>query len=82
MILYAPIKTEKAIAGIEFGNTLSFKVNPRSNKEEIKKAVESTFNVKVISVRTHLNQKGNKVAFVRLSKESNAEEVTAKLKIA
>ncbi|HLD59930.1 MAG TPA: 50S ribosomal protein L23 [Candidatus Bilamarchaeaceae archaeon] len=82
MILLAPIKTEKAIAQVEFSNTLTFKVQKNATKEQIKKEVESLFGVKVVSVRTQITQKGYKQALVTLSKESSAEDVTTKLKMA
>lgn len=51
-ILQGPIITEKAAyAGAE-SNSVAFEVHPKATKEEIKKAVEKIFDVKVVKVRT------------------------------
>jgi large subunit ribosomal protein L23 len=51
-ILKAPIITEQSTKLIESQNRYTFKVDPKANKVEIKKAVEAIFNVKVLSVNT------------------------------
>jgi len=50
-IIYAPIITEKT-ASLEAKNKYAFKVDARANKTQIKQAIESIFNVKVLSVST------------------------------
>ncbi len=49
-ILLRPVVTEKATFLRESANQVSFFVHPRANKIEIKKAVETAFNVKVTGV--------------------------------
>lgn len=51
-ILKAPIITEQSTKLIESQNRYTFKVDRKANKIEIKKAVETIFNVKVLSVNT------------------------------
>lgn len=51
-ILIKPIITEKATADVEDFNKYGFIVNPKANKVEIKKAVEATYEVSVLKVRT------------------------------
>ena len=51
-IIFAPIITEKSAAMADNMNTYTFKVDVRANKTQIKQAVESAFNVKVVSVNT------------------------------
>ena len=51
-IIQRPLITEKSTIEREFDNTVTFQVNPRANKVQIKEAVESLFDVKVIEVRT------------------------------
>ena len=51
-ILSAPVITERSTKLIENSNLYTFKVNPKANKVEIKKAVEEIFKVEVLSVRT------------------------------
>ena len=50
-IIYAPIITEKS-AMMANENKYAFKVDPKANKTEIKQAIESIFNVKVVSITT------------------------------
>ena len=51
-IIIAPIVSEKATRENATGTTCHFKVAIDANKIEIKKAVETRFNVKVLDVRT------------------------------
>ena len=51
-ILIKPIITEKATLASESKNCYSFQVNTKSNKVEIKKAVEAAYGVSVKKVRT------------------------------
>ncbi|WP_010148669.1 50S ribosomal protein L23 [Serinicoccus profundi] len=55
-ILLSPVVSEKSYALLDQGK-YTFLVDPRANKSQIKKAVESIFDVKVSSVHT-LNRKG------------------------
>ena len=48
-IIKAPIITEKSSTLAE-GNVITFSVDPKANKVQIKQAVEKIFNVKVESV--------------------------------
>jgi large subunit ribosomal protein L23 len=73
-----PITTEKAVRLIELNNTLLFETDRKARKEEIKKDIEETFNVKVNNVNTliHLNKK---IAYVKLDKKNPAIDVATKL---
>ena len=51
-IILKPIITEKATSDSELNNRYSFVVDNKSNKIEIKKAIESYYQVNVIKVRT------------------------------
>jgi large subunit ribosomal protein L23 len=51
-ILIKPIITEKATADSELNNRYTFLVDVKANKVEIKKAVESYYDVNVSKVRT------------------------------
>ena len=55
-IILAPVVSEKSYSLIDDGK-YTFVVDPRSNKTEIKLAIEKIFDVKVASVNT-LNRKG------------------------
>ena len=51
-IIKAPVVTEKAATNASENNVYSFWVNTKSNKTEIKLAIEKLFNVKVKSLKT------------------------------
>ena len=55
-IVFAPVVSEKSYNLIDEGK-YTFIVDPRSNKTEIKNAIEKIFGVKVASVNT-INRKG------------------------
>jgi len=56
-IIFEPVVSEKSYDLVEASNTYTFIVDPRSNKTEIKLAIEKIFDVKVVSVNT-MNRKG------------------------
>ncbi|MBO3803500.1 MAG: 50S ribosomal protein L23 [Candidatus Brockarchaeota archaeon] len=76
-----PVATEKAINMIESENKIVFMVDRRATKREVKRAVEELYGVKVESVNILVTPGGKKKAFVRLSPESSAAELSMKLKI-
>ncbi len=51
-IIRRPVITEKAAAGQQYGNAHVFEVDRSATKIQVKKAVQTLFNVKVKSVRT------------------------------
>jgi large subunit ribosomal protein L23 len=51
-IIVKPIVTEKATKQSEVLNRFAFEVNKKSNKVEIKKAIEAAYGVNVLSVNT------------------------------
>jgi len=51
-IIKGPIITEKTAALTQNENTVTFSVDTKANKTQIKQAVESVFDVKVESVNT------------------------------
>ena len=77
-IVKYPLSTEKSIRSIETDNKLTFIVDKKAKKPEIKKAVEELFKVKVLKVNTLIN-KGKKKAYVRLSKDTPAIDVATQL---
>ncbi|NPA86216.1 MAG: 50S ribosomal protein L23 [bacterium] len=73
--------TEKSLRLLETQNTLTFIVDRRANKQQIKQAVEQLFGVKVEKVRTLITPENEKKAYVKLKKEYSAEEVAMKFGI-
>ena len=55
-VILSPVVSEKSYGLIDNGK-YTFVVDPRSNKTEIKLAIEKIFNVQVASINT-LNKKG------------------------
>jgi len=80
VILY-PLMTESASLMVEKENKLIFIVNLKSRKEDVKKAVEDLYEVKVAKVNILITQQGNKKAFVKLHPDYKAADVAIKLGI-
>jgi len=73
-VIIRPVVSEKSYAGLD-QNTYTFLVDKRSNKTEIKEAIQQIWDVQVTSVRT-LNRKG-KVKRRRFTKGKRADEKRA-----
>jgi large subunit ribosomal protein L23 len=78
-VLKYPHMTEKSISVVEKENKLVFIVDRRYDKEDIKKAFEEIFKVKVDSINTMITREGKKKAFIKLKKEFSAADVAVKL---
>ena len=78
-VIVRPLVTEKAVALIEKENKLTFIVDRRATKQDIKRAVEEMFQVKVEKVNTLITMKGEKKAYVKLRPEYDASEIAARL---
>jgi large subunit ribosomal protein L23 len=63
-ILKRPVTTEKSTIQKEASNQLTFEVDRRANKVEIRRAMEQIFSVKVMDVRT-MQMKGKAKRFGR-----------------
>ena len=51
-VVLGPVVTEKSVAAAERENTYTFRVAPGATKEQVKRAVEELFGVRVLGVRT------------------------------
>lgn len=58
-VIIRPVVSEKSYDLIERSNTYTFVVDRRARKEEIRRAVEVLFDVRVLRVNT-LNRKGKR----------------------
>lgn len=74
-----PLATEKAVRLMESENKLLFEIDLKAKKQEVRKAVEDLFKVKVISVNTIMTPHGKKRAYVKLSNETPAIEVATQM---
>ena len=64
-VIIKPIVTEKMTQKTESLNDYGFVVNRKANKIEIKKAVENSYGVKVLSVRTMIYRGKEKSRFTK-----------------
>jgi large subunit ribosomal protein L23 len=81
MVIEYPLLSEKAVGAIEKENKIVFIVTKNATKQQIKKAVEELYEVKVASVNTMMSMKGVKKAYVKLTPEFKAIDLATKLKI-
>ncbi|MEM3769936.1 MAG: 50S ribosomal protein L23 [Candidatus Bathyarchaeia archaeon] len=80
VILY-PLMTESASLMVERENKLVFIVDLKATKEDVKRAVEELYEVKVEKVNVIVTPKGQKKAFVKLHPDFKAADVAIKLGI-
>ena len=73
-----PIATEKAVMKIESENLLTFEVDKRKTKIEIKKEIEKTFDIKIDNLRT-LIRNNKKIVYAKLNKKYFAIDIATKL---
>lgn len=78
-IIKHPISTEKAVRLMELDNKLTFIVERKSKKMEIKKAIEEAFKVKVVKLNTLILPNGKKKAYVKLSEDTPAIDIATQL---
>ncbi|HLD84085.1 MAG TPA: 50S ribosomal protein L23 [archaeon] len=75
------LMTEKAVQLIERENKMVFVVDIKAEKDGVKKSVESMFGTPVVSVRTSIDQKRRKRAYVKFKNEGAAGDIAIKLGI-
>lgn len=73
-----PLVTEKAVMLIESQNVLTFVFGLNTTKDQIKKEIESLFDVKVEKIRV-MNRKSKKYAYVKLNAKHPAIDIATKL---
>ncbi|UNQ74188.1 50S ribosomal protein L23 [Infirmifilum sp. NZ] len=78
-VIIRPHLTEKTLRLIEQANTLTFIVDRRATKKQIKEEVERMFGVKVEKVNTLITMDGRKKAYVKLSKEYSASDIATRM---
>ncbi len=80
-VIFYPLMTESASLMVEKDNKLIFIINLKAGKEDVKKAVEQLYEVKVAKITTLITPQGQKKAFVKLTPEYKASDVAIKLGI-
>ncbi len=76
IVLY-PLMGEKATMLREKENKLSFVVAKDAGKKDIKEAIESLYNVKIVKLDSMTTTTGEKKVHVRLDPKYSAEEVAS-----
>jgi len=77
-VIHHPLLTEKSIGMIESQNTLTFITRVKSDKKQIRWAIETALEVKVKKIRTLIDSKGRKKAFVKLTKDFKASDIATR----
>lgn len=80
-VIIRPEMTEKAMKLVEYENKLIFIVSIKSNKNDIKRAIEQLYEVKVDSINTLITPKGQKKAYIKFTQEFRAEELATRIGI-
>ena len=78
-VIIRPVVSEKSYAGLE-GNRYTFLVHPEANKTEIKEAVQTIWNVRVLRVNT-IARKGKKTRY-RYTQGQRADQKRAVVTLA
>jgi large subunit ribosomal protein L23 len=78
-ILKKPLITEKLSVATEKNNVYGFVVELKANKNQIKQAVETLYNVKVLSVNTNVTPGKVKRAGKSLKKTSSYKKAFVQL---
>ena len=81
LVIVYPMMSEDTVKLIEAENKITFIVNARASKHDVRRAVEELYEVKVSRVSTLTTPEGKKKAYVKLSPESKASDLAVKLGI-
>ena len=73
--------TQDAVSLIEKENKLTFIVDLRATKADVKRAVEELYGVMVEKVNTMITPRGEKKAYVKLKPEYKAADLAVELGI-
>ena len=80
-IIIRPVVTEASLEAVDNENKLIFFVDRKANKNMIRWAVETLYDVVVVKVNTLITPDGRKKALVKLAPEYSAGEVATQLGI-
>lgn len=76
-----PLLSEDAVTLLEAENKITFIVDLRSDKHDIKRAVQELYEVRVQDVKTLITPEGEKKAFVKLTPDFKAADLAVRLGI-
>merc|ERR1712000_227143 len=78
-VVKSPLVTDMTMKKIEENNTLTFLVDARATKTQVKRAIFALYKVKTVKVNTLIRPDGAKKAYVRLAAAHDAMEVASKI---
>ncbi len=76
MLMY-PLMGEKATILRESQNRLTFIVNNKATKRDIKESIETLYDAKVVKVNVMTTSDGRKKAHIKLDPKYDAEEISS-----
>jgi large subunit ribosomal protein L23 len=80
-VIRYPLISEDAVTLIEAENKITFIVDANASKNDIRRAVEELYEVKVDHVNSVLTPEGRKKAFVKLAPDYKASDLAVRLGI-
>ena len=80
-VIKYPLLSEDAVTLLESENKITFIVDRRSDKHDVRRAVQQLYEVRVEQVRTLITPEGDKKAFVKLTQEYKASDLAVRLGI-
>jgi large subunit ribosomal protein L23 len=80
-VIKYPLISEDAVTLIEAENKITFIVDAGASKNDIRRAVEELYEVKVDRVSSVITPQGRKKAFVKLSPDFKASDLAVRLGI-
>ncbi|MGD0176406.1 MAG: 50S ribosomal protein L23 [Candidatus Bathyarchaeia archaeon] len=80
-IVKYPLLSEDAVTLLEAENKITFVVDIRSDKHDIKRAIQELYEVRVQDVNTMITPEGEKKAFVKLTPDFKASDLAVRLGI-
>jgi len=78
-VIVHPIMSEDSVNLIEAENKITFIVNLRATRNDVKRAVQELYDVRVSKVHVLITSGGQKKAYVKLTPESKAADLAVKL---
>jgi large subunit ribosomal protein L23 len=80
-VIRFPLLSEDAVTLLEAENKITFIVNIKSDKHDVKRAVQELYEVRVENVNTMITPEGEKKAFVKLTPDFKAADLAVRLGI-
>ena len=78
-VIRRPLVTEKSTIGRDELNLATFAVDPKATKHDIRRAVESLFDVQVLKVRTMVQPRKKKRVGMKVGRKSQWKKAIVEL---